>query len=280
MPKKVRPPPLVEPGKGSIHGWSYSYNDQGICNVGTASSGPFKHFTIKLKAYDNYAADPEAAVLKALVERQKEAGPGAPADEIEYHQSLLAGEPPRQRRTQPTEELPPAPKEEVRQTVQPEHFMHSKHSERNDHDAQRLGSRHAKVRDVSYSEAAAKLEEMGLQAEAWLHEVRRIVVQMEIILDEIPPEHAAAAQALQLALIEMLDEGEDQDEGEEGDASERCEPCDTAQPDAPAESQRPTEAERVATAYFEEVAAAVEWSTEGTAPPSPPLAVLRASHNG
>ena len=85
---------------------------------------------------------------------------------------------------------------------------------------------------------------------------------MDIILDEIPPEHAAAAQALQSALIELLDqgEGEGDGEGEEGEEGERCEPCDPAQPGA---SHVPTEAERVATAYFEEVAAAVEWSTEG-----------------
>ena len=135
----------------------------------------------------------------------------------------------------------------------------------------RLGSRHAKTRDVSYIEATQKLEKMGLQAEAWLHEVRRIVTQMDIILDEMPPEHAVAARALQSALIEMVDEAED--EGEEGNL---CEPCDV---EAPAESSAPTEAERVAAAYFQEVTEAVEWSTEG-APPSPPLAVLRASHNG
>ena len=33
---------------------------------------------------------------------------------------------------------------------------------------------------------------MGLQAESWLHEVGRICTQMDIILDEISPEQAAA----------------------------------------------------------------------------------------
>ena len=41
----------------------------------------------------------------------------------------------------------------------------------------------------------------------------------------------------------------------------------------------PSEAEQTATAFFQEVTEAVGWSTEG-APPSPPLAVLRASLNG
>ena len=67
---------------------------------------------------------------------------------------------------------------------------------------------------MSYAEATQKLEEMGLQAEAWLHEVRRIVVQMDIILDEIPPEQAAAARALEAALIELVDDaGDDDDDG-------------------------------------------------------------------
>ena len=93
---------------------------------------------------------------------------------------------------------------------------------------------------------------------------------MEIILDEIPPEQAAAARALQEALMEMLDEAEGEDEGEEGEA---CEPC------GPVESNAPTEAERVATSYFEEVAETVRWSTEGMLP-SPPFAVLKASLDG
>ena len=48
MPPKRKPPPLLEPGKGSIHGWSFSYNDQGVCNVGTAAGGPYKRFAIDL----------------------------------------------------------------------------------------------------------------------------------------------------------------------------------------------------------------------------------------
>ena len=157
-----------------------------------------------------------------------------------------------------------------RSSVQPDHFMHSEYSQRDDYEAQRLGSRHVQTRDVTYAEATQKLEEMGLEAEAWLHEVRRIVTQMDIILDEIPPEHAAAARALQSALLDMIVEAEDEDdETEEGEPV--CEPCDTAEP---------TDAECRAAAYFEEVTEAVGWSTEDAAPPSPPLAVLRASRNG
>ena len=60
--------------------------------------------------------------------------------------------------------------------------MHSEHSERDDYKARNLGSRNGKVRDVSYAEATQKLEEMGLQAEAWLHEVRRVCTQMDIVI--------------------------------------------------------------------------------------------------
>ena len=74
------------------------------------------------------------------------------------------------------------PMDECRTSVQPDVFMHSEYSVRDDHDAHRIGSRHAKVRDVSYAEATQKLEEMGLQAEAWLHEVRRVCTQMDIII--------------------------------------------------------------------------------------------------
>ena len=35
----------------------------------------------------------------------------------------------------------------------------SEYSQRNDHDARRVGSRHARVRDVSYDEATQRLEE-------------------------------------------------------------------------------------------------------------------------
>ena len=90
---------------------------------------------------------------------------------------------------------------------------------------------------------------------------------MDLIVENMPPEHAATARALQEALMEMLGET-DEEEGEEGGST--CEPCTPAEP---------TEQERTATAYFEEVREVVGWSMEG-APPSPPLAALRASHNG
>ena len=166
--------------------------------------------------------------------------------------------------------------DDARSRKQPDMFMHSEHSERDDYKARNLGSRNGKVRDVSYDEATRRLEEMGLQAEAWLHEVRRVCVQMDIILDEIPLEQAAAVRALQAALIEMLDDaGEAADDDQSGESCEPCEPCE---PSAPEESNT-TEAERVAAAFFQEVTEAVGWSTDG-APPSPPLAVLHASYNG
>ena len=65
------------------------------------------------------AQDPEAAVLKALVERHKEVGPGATADEIEYHRSLIAGEPQRPPQRQSLED-PLPPRHAVRESVQPE----------------------------------------------------------------------------------------------------------------------------------------------------------------
>ena len=40
-------------------------------------------------------------------------------------------------------------------------------------------------RDVSYATATQRLEEMGLQSKAWLHELRTIVTQMDIILDSM-----------------------------------------------------------------------------------------------
>ena len=76
---------------------------------------------------------------------------------------------------------------------------------------------------MSYAEATQKLEEMGLQAEAWLHEVRRVVVQMDLIMDEIPPEQAAAARALQAALIELIDDAGDDDD----DGAEACGECES-----------------------------------------------------
>jgi hypothetical protein len=157
-----------------------------------------------------------------------------------------------------------------------ERFSESEHSTFSAYELSRLGARHDRVRDVSYTEAVQKLEEMGLRSETWLHEVRRICTQMDIILDDIPSEHAAAARALQAALVEMLDDaGEADDDDQSGESCEPCELCEPSEPDG----SSMTEAERVATAYFQEVTEAVGWSTEG-APPSPPLAVLRASHNG
>ena len=53
------------------------------------------------------------------------------------------------------------------------------------------------MRDVSYATATQRLEEMGLQSEAWLHELRAVVTQMDIILDSIPSVQVDAVRALQ-----------------------------------------------------------------------------------
>ena len=72
----------------------------------------------------------------------------------------------------------------------PEFFMHSQDSGKALHyDARRLGSRHAKVRDVRYEEAVRR---MGLESEAWLHKVRSIIIQMDVILVDFPAEHVPA----------------------------------------------------------------------------------------
>ena len=56
--------------------------------------------------------------------------------------------------------------------MQPDFFMHSQSSVRDDYKSWNLGSRNGAVRDVSYAAATQRLEEMGLQSEAWLHELR------------------------------------------------------------------------------------------------------------
>ena len=48
----------------------------------------------------------------------------------------------------------------------------SDHSARDDYDAQRLGSRHDRVRGTSYAEAIEQITDLTMQSEAWLHEVR------------------------------------------------------------------------------------------------------------
>ena len=63
-----------------------------------------------------------------------------------------------------------------------ERFSESQHSTFSDYELGRLGARHVRTRDVSYAEATQKLEEMGLQAEVWLHEVRRVCTQMDIVI--------------------------------------------------------------------------------------------------
>ena len=83
----------------------------------------------------------------------------------------------------------------------PEHFIHSVDSQRSDHDAQRRGERHVRVRDTTYAEATQQLEEQGLQSEVWLHEVRKIITQADVVLSDVPDHHAHAARALQEALI-------------------------------------------------------------------------------
>ena len=89
---------------------------------------------------------------------------------------------------------PPPPPPALRRTARatagvPEaRFADSKESQRDDHDARRLGSRHDRVRDVSYPEALAQIDELNLQKEAWLHEVKTLIEQADQIVSEMPPE--------------------------------------------------------------------------------------------
>ena len=116
-----------------------------------------------------------------------------------------------------------APQQEQRKSVQPDHFMHSQSSVRDDYKSWNLGSRNGAVRDVSYAAATQRLEEMGLQSEAWLHELRTIVTQMDIILDCIPSVQVDAVSALQDAMLAILVNAESEDTARRAPA---CEPTE------------------------------------------------------
>ena len=172
---------------------------------------------------------------------------------------------------------PSPPRRTARETAgKPEpRFAASEHSQRDDHDAQRLGSRHGRVRDVSYDEALhqrdeamQQRDEAVLQKETWLQEVRTLVEQSDAIISEMPTQHAAAARALQDALIDLVGEGDDQEDNDGNEHAEMCTPC-----------TEPTEQECVAAAFFQQVADELAWSMPSAPPPSPPLALLKASFN-
>ena len=152
-------------------------------------------------------------------------------------------------------------------------FMHSEHSVRDDYKSRNLGSRNDAVRDVSYSDAVAQLEEQGLKSEAWLHEVRRVITQADVIVAALPPEHAPAVVALQDALMQLLADADDDDDA---DADEACSPCPPCEP----EEAEPSELERKALAFFTQVREELAWSVEEGPPPATPLALLRASYQG
>ena len=116
-----------------------------------------------------------------------------------------------------------APQQEQRKSVQPDHFMHSQSSVRDDYKSWNLGSRNGAVRDVSYAAATQRLEEMGLQSEAWLHELRTIVTQMDIILDCVPSVQMDAVSALQDAMLAILVNAEGEDTARRAPA---CEPTE------------------------------------------------------
>ena len=58
-----------------------------------------------------------------------------------------------------------APQQEQRTSVQPDLFMHSESSVRDDYKSWNLRSRNGAVRNVSYAAATQRLAEMGLQSE-------------------------------------------------------------------------------------------------------------------
>ena len=95
--------------------------------------------------------------------------------------------------------------------MQPDLFMHSQSSVRDDCKSLNLGSRNGAVCDVSYATATQRLEEMGLQSEAWWHELRTVVTQMDIILDSIPSVQVDAVRALQDAMLAILVNAEGED---------------------------------------------------------------------
>ena len=71
------------------------------------------------------------------------------------------------------------------------------------YDMDRRGSRHERTRDVSYDELVKQREgwerqkdEQALQTEAWLHEVDQLVMKCEVIVREMPPEHAPAIHVI------------------------------------------------------------------------------------
>ena len=100
--------------------------------------------------------------------------------------------------------------------------------------------------------------------------MQRIITQADVIRAEVPPEHAAAARALQEALMELV--GEADDDGDDSDEPVPA-PCGECEPESSAQ-------EAMATAYFERVREELAWSAESGALPSPPLAVLKASYHG
>ena len=153
------------------------------------------------------------------------------------------------------------------------------------YDDGRRGTRHARTRDVSYDELVKQREdwerqkeEQALQTEAWLHEVDQLVMQCEVIVREMPPEHAPAIRALQEALMEMVADAEgDVDIAEIDGAAMECDPCEE---DEPEPCEIATESEQVATAFFERIADELAWTDPTSALPSPPLGLLAASFEG
>ena len=150
---------------------------------------------------------------------------------------------------------------------------------------ERSGSRHDRVRDVTYNELiqerktwTQQKEEQALQTAAWMHEVDQLVEQCEAIVREMPPEHAPVIRALQDALMELVAEGEGSD-GDVGSTDMECEPCPPSEPTEP-EQQQATEQEQVAAAFFNQVAEELAWTDPTGALPSEPLAMLRASLDG
>ena len=137
----------------------------------------------------------------------------------------------------------------TRVPVQP--FSSSDHSLRTDHDAHRLGSRHDRVRETSYDEAMAQVEEVTLQYEAMVHEVRTLIDVADRLLQDVPPEQSRAAFFLQQGLMDMLAEVE-----EPVDDVELCAPC------VDEETVCETGTQETATAFFRQVTSHLAWSSQ------------------
>jgi hypothetical protein len=282
-------PPKSETGTVEPEGVSYILNlSTKIVVVGTGTVSHRERDTFKRKAgpslEEQIRARPKwTAIAEAAAATISSTGTAEP---------VQPPQPPSVE--QPAAELQVRRSDRASAGVPQPRFSDSAHSVRDDYDAQRLGSRHGRVRETNYREAIQQITELNMLSQAWLHEVRELINQCEMIIADLPMEHRAAARAMQEALVEMVgdaDEAKDGD-GNEGDDGgdgnvQPCAPCEgepcerePCEPiPEPRASTEMTEQERAGTAYFARVREEIGWSEIGPLP-EPSLAALKASYQG